>query len=147
DPLQLLACGASSPFLVRTGDWFRLATANLLHGSFLHLVSNLVALFVFGFSLEPLLGSARLLVFFLLSSLAGAAGSVLVASYDLSVGASTGIFGLFAVQVFVAWRWKEEGLRPWSKGIWLSVALSFLLPTILARNVDNVGHVAGFLAG
>jgi rhomboid protease GluP len=147
DPFRLLAFGANSPFLVRTGDWFRLATANLLHGGFIHLYFNLYALFVFGFTLEPLLGSARLLVFFLISSLAGAAGSVMLATYDMSLGASTGIFGLFAVEAFVLWRWKNEGLQPPSKRLWWSIALAFVLPAILVRHVDHMGHMAGFATG
>src|SRR6185437_3136792 len=38
------------------GEWWRLFTAPMLHGSLSHLTGNLVALLAAGFLLEPLIG-------------------------------------------------------------------------------------------
>lgn len=147
DPFRLLAFGANSSVFVRAGEWFRLATGNLLHAGVFHLGMNLLSLLALGRLLEPLLGKARFLVIFLGSALAGAAGSALVGNHLLSVGASTGIAGLIGALGVAESRWPDFfGRRP-SWQIWLSLGFWVLLPGFLFPNVDNYAHVAGFLAG
>jgi rhomboid protease GluP len=147
NPFRLLAFGANSSVFVRDGEWFRLATANLLHAGLFHLGVNLMSLLALGRLLEPLFGKARFLVIFLGSALAGAAGSALVGNHLLSVGASTGIAGLIGALGIAESRWPDFfGRRP-SWKIWLSLVFWLLLPGILFPNVDNYAHVAGFLAG
>ncbi|HSK78736.1 MAG TPA: rhomboid family intramembrane serine protease [Thermoanaerobaculia bacterium] len=147
DPFRLLAFGANSSVFVRDGEWFRLATGNLLHAGLFHLAVNLFSLVALGRILEPLLGKARFLVIFLGSALAGAAGSALVGNHLLSVGASTGIAGLIGALGIAEQRWPDFfGRRP-SWKIWLSLVFWLLLPGFIFPNVDNHAHVAGFLAG
>ncbi|HSF42261.1 MAG TPA: rhomboid family intramembrane serine protease, partial [Thermoanaerobaculia bacterium] len=145
---SLLAFGANSSVLVRDGEWFRLATGNLLHAGLFHLAVNLMSLLALGRILEPLLGKARFLVIFLGSALAGAAGSALVGNHLLSVGASTGIAGLIGALGVAEQRWPDFfGRRP-SWKIWLSLVFFWtLLPGSIFPNIDNHAHVAGFLAG
>lgn len=147
DLFRLLALGANSSFLVRDGEWFRLATGNLLHAGLFHLIVNLLSLLALGRILEPLLGKARFLVIFLGSALAGAAGSALVGDHLVAVGASTGIAGLIGALGIAESRWPDLfGRRP-SWKIWLSLVFWLLLPGFIFPNVDNHAHVAGFLAG
>jgi membrane associated rhomboid family serine protease len=75
---------------------WRLLTAVFVHGGFIHLALNMLALWLLGQSLEPMLGRARFLALYLIS---GFGGSVAVAVIDPStatVGASGAIFGLMA---------------------------------------------------
>ncbi|HYU35023.1 MAG TPA: rhomboid family intramembrane serine protease [Thermoanaerobaculia bacterium] len=149
DPIRLYAFGANSSFLVFGGELFRLATANLLHASLTHLLFNVMALISLGVLLEPLLGPARFLTVFLVSAVAGAAGSVLLGQHALSLGASTGIAGLVGAYAVVLQRWPDRFSRPTTRRIWISVALAlFLWPELIGqKNVDLAAHLAGLLAG
>lgn len=150
DTDRLLALGANSPTLVARGEIYRLATANLLHANLVHLIANLLGLISLGLLLEPLLGRARFLTLFLGSSLAGAAASALVGLPNISVGASTGLFGLAAASFFVTWRWADQLLHPPGGGQpwWLNLVLLFGAPVLLfGSRIDHIAHVGGFLAG
>ena len=53
----LLALGASSrDQVLGHGEWWRLFTATMLHGSPAHLIGNLVTFLTVGFLLEPMIG-------------------------------------------------------------------------------------------
>ena len=148
DTDRLLALGANSPPLVARGEIYRLATANLLHANLVHLIANLLGLISLGRLLEPLLGRARFLTLFLGSSLAGAAASALVGLPNISVGASTGLFGLAAASFFVTWRWPDQLLHPPTGKPWLNLAFLFGAPVLMfGSRIDHVAHVGGFLAG
>ncbi len=145
--IRLLAFGANSFPLVKNGELFRLATANVLHASLVHLFFNVLALLSFGLFLEPLLGRGRFLSILLVSSLAGAAGSAFLGHHVLSVGASTGIAGLVGAYVVVLLRWRDQLPQPPTKSTWIWLAFMLLWPALTIKNVDNFGHLTGFLAG
>jgi len=147
DPFRLWAFGASSFPLVKDGELFRLATANLLHGSVVHICFNVMTLLSLGVLLEPLLGAGRFLTVFLVSALAGAAASSFLGHHVLALGASTGIAGLIAAYALILWRWPDRLLNPPTRNDWIWIALAFLLPALTFKNVDNMAHLGGFLAG
>lgn len=147
DPFLLWAFGASSYPLIKQGEQFRLATANLLHGSVLHLVFNVMVLVNLGSFLVPLLGTGRFLTLLMTSALAGAAGSAYLGHHNLALGASTGIAGLIAAYAVVLWRWPDRLSNPPTRKTWIWIALAFVLPVLFFDNVDHAAHLAGFLAG
>ncbi|HZQ39271.1 MAG TPA: rhomboid family intramembrane serine protease, partial [Rhizomicrobium sp.] len=52
---SLLAMGASdSAQVLGRGEWWRLFTATVLHGSPMHLIGNLITFVMVGFLLEPM---------------------------------------------------------------------------------------------
>ena len=74
-----------------------------LHGSWLHLIGNMLFLWVFGRNLEDSTGSARFLLFYLACGLIAAAGHFAVNPYSVNptVGASgaiAGVMGAFLVK-------------------------------------------------
>ena len=80
-----------------------LLTSGFLHGSFGHLLGNMVFLFIFGFSLEKALGAGRYLAFYLLSGIGASAVAAWAyagsGSYGLGAsGAIAGLMGMYAVQ-------------------------------------------------
>jgi len=83
------------------GQLFTLFSSMFLHGGWLHLISNMWALFIFGDNVEDRMGSWRYLLFYLLSGLA-AAGLHIALSPDSAipiVGASGAISGVMAAYV------------------------------------------------
>jgi len=76
--------------------WFPLFTSMFLHGGWLHLISNMLALYIFGDNVEDRLGRLRYLLFYLGSGLI--AGGAHLLAYSRSsiptVGASGAIAGV-----------------------------------------------------
>lgn len=76
--------------------WLPLFTSMFLHGGWWHLISNMLALYIFGDNVEDRLGSFRYALFYLFSGLAaGAAHLVAYSGSPLpTVGASGAIAGV-----------------------------------------------------
>lgn len=142
------ALGAKVPSLIAHGEYWRLVTANFLHASFLHLILNMVALFLLGQLLEVFYGPARLLVLYSLACVAGS-----IASYqftpNVSEGASTGILGLMGALIVHNVRYR--GHLPPRVNRLLPVLLIFLLiqfqMDLMSPTTDLAGHLGGLLGG
>ncbi|MDI6721666.1 MAG: rhomboid family intramembrane serine protease [Candidatus Aenigmarchaeota archaeon] len=79
-----------------------LVTSVFLHGSIVHLLSNILVLLFFGLAVEDELGKARMLAVFFLGAFAGDLFSLLFYPFDsLSIGASAGIFALIGIGMLV----------------------------------------------
>jgi membrane associated rhomboid family serine protease len=95
---------------IRDGQVWRFITFQFLHASPIHLVLNMVGLFLFGPIVEAQFGSKRYLAFYLLCGLAGAVSYLLLSSTHILisdpreplVGASAGIFGLLVAAAIIA---------------------------------------------
>ena len=135
-----------------SGELWRLVSAAWLHGGWLHMGLNALALVAVGRVVEAIYGRTRMLWLFLLSAMVGAAASG-VSGTLVSVGASGGVFGLMAAAVVFGWRhpdalpeapsrffrWK---LLPWLVG---NLVLGFIPP--LNQIIDNAAHIGGLVAG
>ncbi|REJ08729.1 rhomboid family intramembrane serine protease [Microbacterium bovistercoris] len=80
---------------------WRLFTVMLVHGGFIHLALNMLALWMIGRSLEPMLGRWRYLTLYLISGLGGSVAVACLAPTQATVGASGAIFGLMAALLIV----------------------------------------------
>ncbi|MCE4025922.1 rhomboid family intramembrane serine protease [Microbacterium sp. Au-Mic1] len=80
---------------------WRMLTALLVHGGFIHLGLNMLALWMVGQQLEPLLGRAKFLTLYLVSGLGGSVAMALIAPAQPTVGASGAIFGLFVALIVI----------------------------------------------
>ncbi len=167
DHATLINFGAKTNFwLLGQKQWFRLVTPIFLHIGILHLATNAYALWIVGPIVERLYGSAKFAVLYLLTGIAGVAGSVLSARlYKVdgpAAGASGALFGLFGVLVVVSFKYRHElpatFRRAFRRGVLMVVAINLLLG--LASNfgkslrlnlplhfVDNWAHIAGLLTG
>jgi membrane associated rhomboid family serine protease len=138
------------------GEWWRVVTAGLLHGSWLHLGLNMMGLWAVGQWTEKAWGGWRSTGVFAISSITGCLASLAWAEAPIVVGASAGIFGLAGALVF-ARAWGRESIRealaPVSArtlGGWLVfwLAVGFALPRLFDLElIAQAGHVGGLLAG
>jgi membrane associated rhomboid family serine protease len=73
-----------------------LFTSMFLHGGWLHLIGNMLYLWVFGRNIEDLIGSGKFLVFYILCGLASAVVHVIFNAYSPlpTIGASGAIAGV-----------------------------------------------------
>jgi len=143
-PVQQLLALNSAYLIPSLGVGFepwRLFTVLLVHGSFLHVGLNMLALWMIGRSLEPLLGHTRFLVLYLISGLGGSVAVALLAPATWVVGASGAIFGLFGA-LFVVGRRLSLDIRPIGVLIAINLALTFTL-----SGISWQGHVGGLVAG
>jgi rhomboid family protein len=103
DPKYVAAFGFD-PMLAWQQPWTFL-TYMFLHGNILHLLFNMLMLYVFGPSVEDRMGSRMFLLFYLLCGLGGATLSFLLTQWapvGTILGASGAIMG---VAVAFAWYW------------------------------------------
>lgn len=90
-----LGSGGMTPELLVTP-----ITYMFLHGGWLHVIGNMLYLWIFGDNVEDRLGSARYLVFYLLCGTAAAAGQGLIAPAPM-VGASGAVAGVLGAYLFL----------------------------------------------
>ncbi len=135
---------------VRHGECWRPVTALFLHANLLHLAMNGAALWMFGTAIERTYGRWRYLAIFLVAGTLANAVSALFANYDVSVGASGGIFGLVAAFGVAVYRLRlpmYAGVRRrllLMLGVMLAVDLTV---GGLEPQIDNFAHGGGFAAG
>jgi len=127
---------------VGAGEWYRIFTVALVHGSFTHLAFNMWALFVLGNPIEQAFGRTRFLTIFFISLVTGSITSLaLAAQNQVSVGASGAIFGLFGAFAVVGKRIGAD-VRSIVVLIGINFALDFILP-----NIDWHAHLGGLIGG
>ncbi len=133
--------------MIIAGQYWRLFTPMLLHGSIIHILLNMYALIILGRGLEYNFGRLR---FILLYIGAGFAGNVVsfIFSPNPSLGSSTAIFGLLAAEaVFVYQNKKFYGAQ--AKGILINAVTIAGINLVLGLSpgIDNWGHLGGLLGG
>ena len=132
------------------GEWYRLFASMFLHFGFVHLMNNMVSLFVLGSFLENRIGRLRYLAVYLGGGLAGNLLGLLIESvtkdYSLSAGASGCIFALMGAMIAMAlFRRDLRAGIPRSR-LLFGVVLSFL-PGVYTRNISLSAHAGGLLGG
>jgi rhomboid protease GluP len=143
----LVALGGIGRKLVfEHGQWWRIFTAPLMHGSVSHLVSNALGLLLAGWLLEPLIGRAWYIAIFTVGAVAGSIGSLLASDAIVSIGASGAIMALLAAVLVwcIPFEYQVRGKRLRRYAIWMFV--SALIPAA-GGHVDLGAHMGGAVAG
>lgn len=100
--LRFLNDWAVIPAEITAGQaYFTLVTTAFLHGSWFHLGSNMLFLWIFGDNVEDVMGHVKYLAFYLLTAVAASAAQVMVdpESRVPMVGASGAVSGLLAAYI------------------------------------------------
>lgn len=71
DGVTLYRFGAKYAPAIVEGEWWRLITAGFLHGGLLHLLMNTWVLFDLGTQVEEVYGTARYILFYIVSTIGG----------------------------------------------------------------------------
>lgn len=120
-------------------------TYQFLHGGWLHLLSNMWFLLIFGSVLEPIVGSALFLIFYLLSGFFAAGAFIEMSGISgvPLVGASGSVSGLMGAYVAMFWREKARFMY------WLLPVKGYtgfiMLPTWMLLAVWGISDLAGYL--
>jgi membrane associated rhomboid family serine protease len=130
------------PELTGTFEPWRLLTASLVHSGFWHLGLNMLALWMMGRSLEPLLGRGRFLALYVMSALGGAVAVALLSFTTPVVGASGAIFGLFGALIVIG---RHIGAN--IGGIAIILAINLAIGFVPGFNISWQAHVGGLVVG
>lgn len=165
----LLTYGAKVNYLVNSPhyQWWRLIAPMFIHVNLIHLLVNMYSLLMVGPFVEKLYGSAKFVVFWVLTGIGGLIASYLTVrpqlaanafarfifkSEDLpSAGASGALFGLVGVLFVFGIKFRRElpeGFkRAFGTGL-LPIILINLFIGFLGRGlIDNAAHLGGLLSG
>lgn len=148
----LLADLAQRNAAVEAGQWWRLFTPALLHASITHILFNMWALWVLGPQIERGVGTGPYLALYLAAAGVGGAFFFYLGSpFEVAVGASGAIFGLFGV--WLNWAVHRRNtlqgrmlLRQIGFLLVINAALPFLIPGI-AWQAHLGGLLTGFVVG
>ena len=125
------------------GDWYRLVSAMFLHAGVLHLAFNMLALYWLGTVVEQSLGTARFLLVYFVSGLAGSAGALVFTNPNqVTVGASGAIFGIMGALLVLEYVATGSFAGQAMSLIVLNLALTFAIP-----NISVGGHLGGLVGG
>ncbi len=124
------------------GEWWRLVTAMFLHGSYLHIAFNMLALWWIGSVVEQALGAGRYLLLYFASGLAGSTGAIIANPNVPTVGASGAIFGLLGALLILEYLQTGSLAGQAMTMIVLNLAISFAVP-----NISIGGHIGGLIGG
>lgn len=143
---SIRAAGLVKPF-VRAGEWWRLLTAELLHGHWLHVGMNLLALLAVGRLVEVHASPAHLPIVFLFSAITASVASLYLSPGTSSVGASGAIMGMIGFLAVLGYRRRHVLPRGFMKSISLSIALTAAAGLVAHQHIDNAAHFGGLLGG
>ncbi len=127
---------------VDQGQYYRLLTVALVHGGWLHLIFNMLALFSIGTLIENFYGRNKYIVILLASLLTGSLTSYLFnPPQTIAVGASGMIFGLFGA-LAIAGRALGANLKEVGSLIAINIAIPVFIP-----GIDWKAHLGGLAGG
>jgi len=162
-PARLMAASAGGSAFFANGAVFvperlTLVTYMFLHGGWIHLIGNMLFLWVFGDNIEDAMGHVRFVMFYLMCGIFAA----LLHSYMLPysqlplIGASGAVAGVIAaylilhpkvkVWVLALWRIPIKITAAWALGIWILAQFG----NLLFESEEAVAwwaHVGGLAAG
>lgn len=145
---DVLNWGANfNPYTLETESW-RLMTSVFVHGGYIHLLLNMIALYFLGADLEKYIGRLEFLVLYLLCGIAGGIASLWWNIYSVSVGASGAIFGLYGFNLIISIIEEVKMQRSIIKLI-INFIIFVSITIIFGEymNVDHAGHFGGLFSG
>lgn len=137
---------AFNPLAAYVQPW-RFLTVALVHGSFLHLLFNMMMLYFIGVVGEATAGHWRFLGLYVLSTLGGSVGILawgLVDQHSLltvTVGASGALYGLLGAVFITQWR-SGQDTRSILVLLVVNLAYSFMM-----SGISWQGHIGGLITG
>ena len=165
----LEAYGAKLNYLINAPSyqWWRFITPMFVHINLPHLLVNMYSLWIVGPYVEKLYGSAKFIVFWVLTGIAGVVASYLTVRPDLatsslgrflfkssdmpSAGASGALFGLIGVLFVFGIKFRRElpeGFkRAFGTGMIPIIVINLVIGFVGRGFIDNAAHLGGLLSG
>jgi len=165
----LIAYGAKLNYLINAPNyqWWRFITPMFIHVNLPHVLVNMYSLWIVGPYVEKLYGSAKFVVFWVITGIAGVVASYLTVRPDLatsslgrflfknldvpSAGASGALFGLVGVLFVFGIKFRRElpeGFkRAFGTGMLPIIIINLFIGFVGRGFIDNAAHLGGLLSG
>ncbi len=165
----LVTYGAKLNYLINAphNQWWRFITPMFVHIDVLHLMMNMFSLLILGPFVEKLYGSAKFVVFWVVTGIAGVVGSYLALQPSLSrgilgsfifksadvpsAGASGALFGLVGILFVFGIKYRHElpeGFkRVFGTGMLPIIFINLFIGFVGRSFIGNAAHLAGLFAG
>ena len=163
----LEAYGAKVNVLIDNGEWWRFVTPMFIHVNLPHLLVNMYSLWMVGPYVEKLYGSAKFVVFWIATGVAGVVASYLTVRPSLaggllgrfifkaqdvpSAGASGALFGLVGVLFVFGIKFRRElpeGFkRAFGTGMLPIILINLFIGYVGRGFIDNAAHLGGLTSG
>jgi len=143
---SLLVLGSTGTIpLFQLNRWWTLISASYLHGSLLHIVFNMIALYQLGPFILKEYGASRMISIYTLS---GIGGYLLSAFFGVrfTIGASAAVCGLIGAALYYG---KSRG-GAYGSAIYRQIggwAVGIFLFGLMVPGINNWGHAGGMLFG
>jgi membrane associated rhomboid family serine protease len=149
-PVELTGQSVEGLEVCRLGGmtWGTMVSSMFMHGGWLHLLSNMMFLWVFGNNIEDSMGHFRFAVFYLICGLVAASGHVFLNGHSAlpTVGASGAISGVLGAYILLYPNVRVHVFFPpiWVFPMRASIVLGYW---ILIQILMGIGHLSGAPAG
>jgi len=127
----------------------RLILPIFLHGGWVHIIFNMLTQSMYGYFLEHQFGIKRFAILYFAAGFGGNLLSAVANKYNISIGASSSLFGLFALQMaYLIQNYRNLGPRRNITISFMAIIIIANLATIGESNtIDGMAHLGGFLVG
>ena len=140
------------------GEWVTIFTAMFMHAGWLHILGNMLYLWIFGDNVEDRLGHGKFLIFYLLCGVAATFAQMASdpTSNVITLGASGAIAGVLASYLVLFPRQRVRVLVisfvvPLPAiiviGLWFILQVFSQAGSTAASGVAYMAHIGGFIAG
>ena len=133
-------------YKIKKGEIWRLFSQVFLHVGLPHLIFNCTATLTVGFALETTVGTAKTALCFFFSSLISGIFMSFGIKFCDGQGASTGIYGLIAMFIFMAVKHHTvifSTLHP----VFIAYIAIYTVAGMFINRIDRLEHSSGFLGG
>ena len=152
NPITLFRLGA----MIKTPDyhieWWRLVTSLFLHGGPIHLILNLLSLFIIGPHVEKNLGRFRFLCVYLLSGIGSMFLTTILSNrpFLVLIGASgciMGLLGAMSLLLFLGYKKEKSRLALSSYKMVIFIFTIQFIIDIITPQISMTAHLTGFFLG
>ncbi len=131
------------PLIAHHQDYWRLVSSGFLHDGLLHILFNMVFLYMMGTILEPAIGHLNFGFVYFASLLAGAFGALLFQPGVPTIGASGACFGVLGALMVVS---HLRGISIWQSGLGLILVINVVF-SLSVSGISIGGHLGGLVGG
>jgi len=145
-----------------SGDFITIFTSMFMHGGWMHLLGNMLYLWIFGDNVEDRMGHGKFLIFYLVCGIAATLAQVWLTAESTipNLGASGAISGVLAAYLVLFPRGRVRVLLAYSIvampaivviGLWILLqfinSVGSFMQTAETGGVAYMAHIGGFIAG
>ena len=141
------------PESLESQQWWRFLTTTFLHGSFLHFVSNMLMLLIFGYMVEPYFKNIKIIFIYLGAGIAGMAVVAFnheVGTRSMTLGASGSTMALMGAYIAVLLRQNKRSSVKLRKQQLLFLFALILIQSridLISPQISFTAHIVGLVFG